>query len=208
MIRFFINRPIFAMVIAILMVLVGVISILMLPVAQYPSIVPPIVQVSTQYIGAGSGVVADTVTTPLERNINGVEGMIYMSSASTNNGNSIITITFDVGYNVDIGAVDVLTDTNTANPLLPPAVIQSGITIQKVSSDMVLVVNLLAADDNLDEAFLSNYADIHITPVLSRIPGVGNVNNFGLLQYSIRIWLNPDKMASMKISPEEVVNAV
>ncbi len=208
MVKFFINRPIFAMVIAILMVLFGVISILVLPVAQYPSIVPPVVQVSTQYLGAGSGVVADTVTTPLETNINGVDGMIYMSSASTNNGNSIISITFDVGYSVDIGAVDVLTDTNTANPLLPPAVIQSGVTIQKVSSDMVLVVNLLAKDNAYDGAFLSNYADISITPALQRIPGVGNVNNFGLLEYSIRIWLNPDKLASMGIAPQEVINAV
>lgn len=208
MVKFFIDRPIFAMVIALLMVFIGGICIVILPVAQYPAIVPPEVQVSTQYIGAGSGVVADTVTTPLERNINGVEGMIYMSSASTNNGNSITTITFDVGYDIDIGAVDVLNDTNTANPLLPPAVIQSGITIQKVSSDMVLVVNLITKNNSLDEAFLSNYADINITPALQRVPGVGNVNNFGLLQYSIRIWLNPDKMASMGISPQDVISAV
>ncbi|MDI9818336.1 MULTISPECIES: efflux RND transporter permease subunit [unclassified Legionella] len=208
MVKFFINRPIFAMVIAILMVLIGGICIIILPVAQYPSIVPPQVQVSTQYIGAGADVVAKTVTTPLERNINGVEGMIYMSSASTNNGNSVITITFDVGYNIDIAAVDVLTKTNTANPLLPPDVLQGGVNIQKVSSDMVLVVNLLSKNKDLDEAFLSNYADIHITPTLSRIPGVGNVNNFGLLQYSIRIWLDPDKMASMGIAPQEVIQAV
>lgn len=208
MVKFFISRPIFAMVIAILMVLIGCICILILPVAQYPSIVPPQVQVSTQYIGAGSDVVSNTVTTPLERNINGVEGMIYMSSASTNNGNSIITVTFDVGYDVDIGAVDVLTRTNIAQPLLPAAVIQSGINIQKVSSDMVLLVNLLSTNPDLDEAFLSNYGDINLTPVLSRIPGVGNVNNFGLLQYSIRIWLDPDKLASMSIAPQEVINAV
>ncbi|MDP1602416.1 MAG: multidrug efflux RND transporter permease subunit [Legionella sp.] len=208
MVKFFIDRPIFAMVIAILMVLIGGICIFILPVAQYPAIVPPQVQVSAQYIGASSQVVADTVTTPLEHNINGVEGMIYMSSASTNNGNSVINITFDVGYDIDIGGVDVLTDTNTATPLLPPAVNQSGITIQKVSSDMVLVVNLITKDNSLDEAFLSNYADINITPALQRIPGVGNVNNFGLLQYSIRIWLNPDKLASMGIAPQEVIAAV
>jgi multidrug efflux pump subunit AcrB len=187
MIKFFIYRPIFAMVIAIMMVLLGGICILILPVAQYPSIVPPEVQVSAQYIGASSQVVSDTVTTPLERNINGVEGMIYMSSDSTNNGNSVISITFDVGYDIDIGAVDVLNNTNTAMPLLPPDVNQAGVTIQKVSSDMVLVVNLISPDGTLDDVFLGNYADIHLTPALSRIPGVGNVNNFGLLQYSIRI---------------------
>ncbi|CAM2990383.1 multidrug efflux RND transporter permease subunit [Legionella worsleiensis] len=196
------------MVIAILMVLVGSICIFTLPVAQYPSIVPPEVQVSAQYIGASSQVVADTVTTPLERNINGVEGMIYMSSNSTNNGDSVISITFDVGYDIDIGAVDVLNNVNTANSLLPPEVIQAGITIQKVSTDMVLVVNLISPDGTLDDVFLSNYADIHLTPAIERIPGVGNVNNFGLLQYSIRIWLNPDKLASMGISPLEVINAV
>ncbi len=208
MIKFFIHRPIFAMVIAILMVLLGTICIFILPVAQYPSIVPPQVQVSTQYIGAGSEVVAKTVTTPLERNINGVEGMIYMSSDSTNNGNSIITITFDVGYNIDIAAVDVLTKTNIAQPLLPSEVLQGGINIQKVSSDMVLVVNLVSTKKELDGAFLSNYADIHITPALGRVSGVGNVNNFGLLQYSIRIWLDPNKMASMGVSPQEVISSV
>ncbi|RUR17197.1 multidrug efflux RND transporter permease subunit [Legionella sp. km535] len=208
MVRFFIYRPIFAMVIAIMMVLVGGICIFILPVAQYPSIVPPEVQVSAQYIGASSQVVSDTVTTPLERNINGVEGMIYMSSNSTNNGDSIISITFDVGYDVDIGAVDVLNNSNTANPLLPPDVIQAGITIQKVSSDMVLVVNLISPDGTLDDVFLGNYADIHLTPAIERIPGVGNVDNFGLLQYSIRIWLNPDKLVSMGISPLEVIEAV
>lgn len=208
MVKFFISRPIFAMVIAILMVLIGSICIFILPVAQYPSIVPPQVQVSSQYIGAGSNVVSDTVTTPLERNINGVEGMIYMSSASTNSGNSVITVTYDVGYDIDIGAVDVLNDVNTATALLPSDVIQAGVTIQKVSSDMVLVVNLVGTKKSLDQAFMSNYADINITPALERIPGVGNVNNFGLLQYSIRIWLNPDKMASMSISPQEVIDAV
>lgn len=208
MIKFFISRPIFAMVIAILMTLIGAICIAILPVSQYPSIVPPVVQVSTQFIGANSTVVADTTTTPLERNINGVEGMIYMSSASTNNGNSLISITFDVGYDIDIGAVDVLTKTTMANALLPPEVLQGGVNIQKVSTNMVVVVNLLSSDPSVDEKFLGNYADINITPVLTRTSGVGNVNNFGLMQYAIRIWLDPNKMTSMKISPQEVINAV
>ncbi len=190
------------------MVLIGGICILILPVAQYPSIVPPVVQVSTQYLGAGAGVVADTVTTPLENNINGVEGMIYISSASTNNGNSVINITFDVGYDIDIGAVDVLNDTNTATPLLPATVTQSGITIQKVSTNMVVVVNLLSNDNSFDESFLSNYAQIQVTPALQRVPGVGSITNFGLLEYSIRIWLDPNKLASMEIAPQEVIQAV
>lgn len=208
MVKFFISRPIFAAVISILMMVVGGISIYILPIAQYPSIVPPMVQVTSQYIGAGSKVVSQTVTTPLERNINGVQGMLYMSSNSNNSGSSNINITFDVGYNVDIAAVDVLNSTTTATPLLPPEVNQTGVKIKKVSSNMVLVVNLNSNREDLDPAFLSNYADIHIVPVLSRIPGVGDVNNFGLLQYAIRIWLDPDKMASMSISPQEVIAAV
>lgn len=208
MIKFFIHRPIFAGVIAILMTLIGLICIWMLPIAQYPQIVPPQVEVTAQFIGAGAEVVANTVTTPLERNINGVEGMIYMSSASTNNGNSVINITFDVGYNVDIGAVDTLTRANLAGSVLPPEVVQGGVNIQKVSTNMVLVVNLLGEDERFDEKFLSNYADILLTPVLSRVPGVGKVNNFGLLQYSIRVWLDPNKMASMSLTPTDVIKAI
>lgn len=208
MVKFFISRPIFAAVIAILMVVIGIICILILPVAQYPSIVPPAVQVTSQYIGASANVVSQTVTTPLERSINGVQGMLYMSSNSTNSGASAITITFDVGYDVDIAAVDVLNASTTANALLPDEVNQTGVTIKKVSSNMVLVVNLLSDRDDIDANFLGNYADIHIAPVLSRVEGVGNVNNFGLLQYAIRVWLNPDKMASMSISPQEVISAI
>lgn len=208
MIKFFINRPIFAMVIAILMVLIGVICVFSLPIAQYPQIVPPQVQVTSQFLGASSDAVSKTVTTPLERSINGVEGMLYMSSSSTNSGNSIINITFDVGYNVDYGAVDVLNYANTATPQLPKLVTKSGITIQKTSTNMVLVVNLVSPNHQFDSAFLSNYADINIAPVLNRVNGVGKVNNFGLLQYSIRIWLNPDKLASLKLSPQDVINAI
>ena len=134
MVKFFIYRPIFASVIAILMVLIGFICAYLLPIAQYPEIVPPQVQVSTQFIGASSDVVSQAVTTPLERKINGVPGMIYMSSASTNNGNSLINVIFDVGYAVDIGAVDILSDSSTATPSLPSAVQKNGLTIQKVST--------------------------------------------------------------------------
>lgn len=208
MLRFFIDRPIFASVIAILMVLVGVLCIIALPVAQYPEIVPPQVQVSSSFVGANADVVSKTVTTPLEKSINGVEGMIYMYSASTNNGDSVITITFDVGYPLDIAAVDVLNKTSPAEPLLPPTVLKAGVSIEKVSSNMVLVVNLISPNQTLNEQFLGNYADIHITDVLSRIPGVGSVTNFGLLRYSMRIWLDPNKMTSMGVSENEVINAV
>lgn len=208
MVKFFINHPIFAGVIAILMVLIGTICIIVLPVAQYPNIVPPQVQVSSQFVGASSQVVADTVTTPLEQQINGVQGMIYMSSTSTNSGNSIITITFNIGYDLDIAAVDVLNSTTTASALLPPIVTKSGVNIKKVSTNMVLVVNLISPDNSLNESFLGNYADINISDVLSRIPGVGNVVNFGLLRYAIRIWLDPNKMTSMGVSTSDITDAI
>ncbi len=208
MVKFFINRPIFAGVIAIFMVLIGGICIIILPIAQFPNIVPPQVQVTSQFVGASSQVVADTTTIPLEEQINGVEGMIYMSSTSTNNGDSIITITFDIGYDLDIAAVDVLNDVSQAEPLLPATVVKSGLNIQKVSTNMVLVVNLFSPNHSLNEDFLGNYADINISNVLSRIPGVGKITNFGLLKYSIRIWLDPNKMASMGISATEVTKAV
>ncbi len=207
MVRFFINRPIFATVIAIIMITVGGLCIFILPIAQYPEIVPPQVQVAATYAGASSQVVADTVTTPLEDNLNGVEGMIYMSSNSTNNGNSVITITFDVGYPVDIAEVDVLNDTTPAKPLIPPIVLKAGLTIQKVSSNMLMAVNLISPNGTYDTSFLTNYADAHIVDVLRRIPGVGQVTNYGYL-YSIRIWLNPDKMSSLGITTSDVTNAI
>ncbi len=208
MFKFFISRPIVAMVIAILMVLMGAICIVVLPIAQFPQITPPQVQVSATYTGASSKVISEQVTTPLEEQINGVEGMLYMSSASNNNGNSIINITFNVGYNLDIAAVDTQNSTDIAKPLLPETVNRNGITIKKMSNNMVLIVNLSSPNGTFDEAFLGNYADIHITNVLQRVPGVGNVVNYGLRQYAIRIWLDPDKLANLSITTSDVVNAI
>ncbi|MGB7032965.1 MAG: efflux RND transporter permease subunit, partial [Syntrophobacteria bacterium] len=142
--NFFIRRPIFAMSIALVMILAGAISMLVLPISQYPPLVPPQVQVSTQYIGAGADVVASTVTAPLEEKINGAAGMIYMSSTSTNNGDAAITVTFDVGFDQDIGQMELLTRSNEALSELPPEVNQVGLTIQKHSSNMLLAVNLIS----------------------------------------------------------------
>jgi hydrophobe/amphiphile efflux-1 (HAE1) family protein len=207
-VNFFINRPIFASAIALIMILAGGISILVLPIAQYPSLVPPQVQVSTQYIGAGADVVSKTVTTPLEEQLNGAAGMIYMSSNSTNNGDSIITLTFDVGYDQAIGQMEALTRSNQALSELPSDVQQVGLTIEKQSTNMIVVVNLISPDGTFDGRFLQNYADIHVVDPLARIAGVASVKNFGLSKYAIRIWLDPAKLTNLGLTAMDVQNAV
>ncbi|MCG6868442.1 MAG: multidrug efflux RND transporter permease subunit [Gammaproteobacteria bacterium] len=206
--NFFINRPVFAAAIALMMILAGLVSMFVLPIAQYPPLVPSQIQVSTQYIGASSDVVANTVTTPLEEQLNGAEGMVYMSSNSTNNGNSLITMTFEVGYDQSIAQMEALTRSNQALSQLPPEVNQVGLTIEKHSSNIVLIVNLTSPNGTFDQAFLQNYADIHITDRLARIDGVASINNFGLRKYAMRIWLDPDRLANMGMTAMDVENAV
>lgn len=208
MVRFFIHRPIFASVIAIITALAGAIAMVVLPIAQFPNIVPPTVQVSSTYNGADAVTVANSVTMPLEAQINGAEGMIYMSSNSTSTGSSVITVTFEVGYDLDIGAVDVLNRTQTAMAQLPQQVQQLGVSITKQSTNLTVVVSLLSPDGTYDSKFLSNYANIVVQPVLSRVDGVGDLNIFGLLEYSMRIWLDPDRMNAMGVSPLEVTQAI
>ena len=208
MLDFFINRPIFAATIALLMVIGGGISIIVLPIAQFPEITPPTVTVTSTYPGASAQVTADSVTTVLEENINGIQGMIYVSSTSANNGSSLITVTFDVGYDLDIGAVDVQNRVSRATSLIPPIVEQAGIVIAKSSTDLTLVVSLISPNGTYDDVFLGNYANIHISDPLQRVPGVGTLTNFGLREYAIRIWLDPDKMAVLAITADDVVNAV
>ena len=208
MVRFFIHRPIFASVIAIITALAGAIAMVVLPIAQFPNIVPPTVQVSSTYNGADAVTVANSVTMPLEAQINGAEGMIYMSSNSTSTGASVITVTFEVGYDLDIGAVDVLNRTQTAMAQLPQQVQQLGVSITKQSTNLTVVVSLLSPDGTYDSKFLSNYANIVVEPILSRVEGVGSINIFGLLEYSMRVWLDPDRMSAMGISPDEVTQAI
>ena len=208
MVRFFIHRPIFASVIAIITALAGAIAMVVLPIAQFPNIVPPTVQVSSNYNGADAVTVANSVTMPLEAQINGAEGMIYMSSNSTSTGASVITVTFEVGYDLNIGAVDVLNRTQTAMAQLPQQVQQLGVSITKQSTNLTVVVSLLSPDGTYDSKFLSNYANIVVQPILSRVDGVGDLNIFGLLQYSMRVWLDPERMTAMGISTTEVTQAI
>ena len=208
MIDFFIRRPIFATVIALLMVIAGGLSMTILPVAQFPPITPPTVQVTAFYPGASASTTSDVVTRLLERQINGVPGMIYMSSNSVNGGNAVITVTFDVGYDLSIGTVDVQNYAQTAIPQLPPEVQQQGIAVRKQSTDFVQVVGLRSPNGTYDGDFLSNYADIAIVQTLQRIPGVAQVANFGLRQYSMRVWLDTQRLAAMGIQPQEVYLAI
>jgi hydrophobe/amphiphile efflux-1 (HAE1) family protein len=205
---FFIERPVFASAIAIIMLLAGSICYFLLPVSQFPEITPPQVVVSAIYPGAGAQVVADTVTTPLEQQINGVPGMIYMSSSSSNDGSSTITITFEVGYPLSIAAVDVQNRVSQAAPILPPIVNQAGVTIKKQNPNFVLIVNLTSPDRSIDPVTLSNYAYLQVVDPLKRLPGVGDVQIFGERRYSMRIWLDPDKLAALGITAVDVQNAI
>lgn len=208
MAKFFIERPIFAAVIAIVITIAGGISLPILPVAQFPQITPPTVQVTTTYTGASAAVVEETVTTPIEEQVNGVEGMIYMTSVSTNDGNMILTVTFEVGYDLDIAAVDVQNRVAIAQAQLPSDVSRYGLTIKKQSPDMTLIVNLLSPDGSRDELFLSNYAAINLVDRLKRVEGVGDVQILGERKYSMRVWLDPDKLASASLSADDVAAAI
>ena len=207
MVNFFIGRPIFSTVLALLMLLVGGICIFILPISLYPDIVPPQVQVTTTYTGADALTVADTVTTPIEQQINGVKGLIYFNSDSTSNGLSNVTATFDVGYDQDIAAVDIQNKVSTAQTSLPPEVKQYGVTVKKTSTSMVCVVNLVSPQGQYDATFLDNYGQINVVDALKRIPGVSDVNPFGR-KYAMRVWLDPDRMANQRISPTEAVQAI
>ncbi|MEO1092258.1 MAG: multidrug efflux RND transporter permease subunit [Pseudomonadota bacterium] len=205
---FFINRPIFATVLAIAIVLVGAVSVPFLPVGQYPPIAPPTVAVSATFTGANASVVEASVTTPLEEQINGVEGMVYMSSVSADDGTVTITVTFETGYDLDIAAVDVQNRVEIAVSQLPAEVVQAGITVSKQSTDLTIVPSLFSPDGRYDSLFISNYLTIHVIDVLKRIPGVGQVLSFGERKFAMRIWLDPERMASLGVTVEDVATAV
>ncbi|MEL7528410.1 MAG: efflux RND transporter permease subunit, partial [Pseudomonadota bacterium] len=206
--KFFIDRPNFALVLAVLTVLLGALAIRFVPIAQFPQIAPPHVQVTASYPGANAALIQNAVAAPIEEQVNGVEGMIYMSSSSSSEGSYELTVTFAVGTDPDIAAVDVQNRVALATPLLPEAVTQQGISISKQNSDMLQVINLLSPDGSHDQLFLSNYAADFLQDPLSRINGVGSVSQFGPLNYSMRVWLNPEKMAALNLSATDVSSAI
>jgi hydrophobe/amphiphile efflux-1 (HAE1) family protein len=204
---FFIKRPIFAMVISLLVILAGTVSIYILPVQEYPDVIPPTVQVSANYTGANAYDVEESVTRPLEDKLNGVQGMIYLESSSTSTGEASIKVYFEPGYDLDIAAVDVQNKVSIAMPALPAEVKQQGVTVDKQSPSMVCIVSV-NGDERYDDAFLSNFITINILDELKRIPGVGKAENLGEKKYAMRIWLDPDRMKALGLTPSDVIAAI
>ena len=206
--HFFIDRPIFAMVVSIFITLVGAISFSDLPVAQYPEIAPPTIVISASYPGASAQVVADTVAAPLEEEINGVENMLYMSSQATSDGNLSLTVTFALGTDLDIAQVLVQNRVSVAQPKLPSDVQRIGVTVRKNSPDLMMVIHLSSPDGSRDQLYISNYATLQVKDVLARVNGVGDVRIFGARDYSMRVWLDPEKVAARGLTAGEVVQAL
>jgi hydrophobe/amphiphile efflux-1 (HAE1) family protein len=206
--QFFIDRPIFAAVISIVFVILGGVSFSRLPVAQYPEIAPPIINVTGQYPGASADVVASTVVTPIEEQINGVENMLYMSSNSTADGRFAIQVSFELGTNLDIAQVQVQNRVAIAQPRLPADVRNIGVQVVKASPDLMMVVHLYSPDNSRDALFISNYATLEVTDPLTRVDGVGSITVFGSRDYSMRIWLDPDRLQSLGLTATDVTNAL
>ncbi len=206
--RFFIYRPVFALVISIVIVVLGVISIPTLPVESMPDITPPTVQVSTAFPGANAQVVEQTVTTPIEQQVNGVEDMIYMSSKSTSAGSMDLTVSFEIGTDVDMAAVLTQNRVSVAEPLLPEEVKRQGVTVKKKSTNMVLMATLISPDGSYDDLFLSNFATTQVKDVLARVPGVGEVVMMGAKDFGMRIWLDPGRLKARGLTTDDVVGAL
>jgi hydrophobe/amphiphile efflux-1 (HAE1) family protein len=206
--HFFIDRPIFAAVVSIIFVILGGVAFARLPVAQYPEIAPPVINVSGQYPGASAEVVASTVVTPLEQQINGVENMLYMYSNSTADGRFSIQVSFDLGTNLDIAQVQVQNRVSIAQPRLPADVRNIGVTVTKASPDLMMVVHLFSPDKSRDSLFISNYATLELTDALTRVDGVGSISVFGSRDYSMRIWLDPDRLQSLGLTATDVTSAL
>ncbi len=206
--KFFIERPVLSNVIALLMILIGGVALLNLAIAQYPDVVPPTVQVTTRYPGASAKTVVDTVALPIEQQVNGVEGMLYMQSYSGADGTYNLTVTFKIGTDLNFAQVLVQNRVSSALAQLPQAVQNQGVTVQKKSTSILLFVTLTSPDSKYDSLYLSNYATLNLKDELSRLPGVGNVTVFGAGQYSMRVWLDPNKLQVRGLMPQDVVQAI
>ncbi|HEU4538302.1 MAG TPA: efflux RND transporter permease subunit, partial [Polyangiaceae bacterium] len=206
--RFFVDRPVFAAVLSIVIFVLGAIAALQLPISEYPEVVPPTVVVRAQYPGANPKVLAETVAAPLEQEINGVEGMLYMASQSNADGSMTLTVTFRLGTDLDVAQVQVQNRVAQALPRLPDDVRRFGVTTRKSSPDLSMVVHLYSPDGRYDDTYLRNYALLQVRDTLSRLPGMGDVQLFGSGDYSMRVWLDPEKVAARGLSAGDVVRAL
>ncbi len=197
---FFIDRPVFSTVLSIIIVIVGAIGLALLPVDQYPQIVPPVVRVSASYPGADAQTVTQAVATPIEQELNGTPGMIYMESSSSNSGGFSATVTFDISVDPDLAAVDVQNRLKKAEARLPAEVVQNGISVEKQAASKLMTITLLSSDPKFDEIYLSNYATLNVLDLLRRIPGVGSISNVGSRYYAMQIWVQPDKLADLGLT--------
>jgi multidrug efflux pump subunit AcrB len=206
--RFFVDRPVFATVISVVITLAGAVAVMTLPVAQYPDVTPPTVQVTALYPGANALTVRDTVAAPIEEQVSGVEGMLYMSSRCTNDGAYNLTVTFKLGTDSDMAQVLVQNRVSLALPVIPALVQNEGINVKKMSPNTLMIVNLISPNGRYDDIFLSNYATRNVKDELGRLPGVASITYLGQRDYSLRVWLDPDKMAALSLSPSDVVAAI
>lgn len=205
---FFIRRPKFAFVVSIVIVIAGLVALKMLPIAEFPDITPPQVSVSTTYTGANAETVMNTVVAPLEQQINGVKNMLYMDSKCGSDGSATINVTFEVGTDPDINTVNVQNRVSQALSQLPEEVVKVGVTVKEQSTNMLLVLNVYSENNEYDDLFLSNFTSLNILDPVARISGVGDAKILGVLDYAMRIWLDPDRMASLGLSVSDVIAAV
>ena len=208
MAKLFIQRPVLAIVLAVVILIAGAVSIFTLPIAQYPEISPPTIQVSANYVGADAKTIEQTVASAIEQQVNGAPNIIYMQSKSTNDGSYSLTCTFKVGTDIDLAAVEVQNRVNQASPSLPSAVTQTGVTVTKQSTSIVVIASLFSPDGSYDGLFLSNYATTHLTDELGRLPGVGSVTLGGGTAFAMRFWLRPDRLAQLGVTAADIINAI
>src|SRR5260221_1251719 len=205
---FFITRPIFAIVLSLLIVVGGLLALFRLPISEYPGVVPPTVVVRAAFPGANPKVIAETVASPLDQQVNGVDGTLYMSSQATSDGALTLTITFALGTDLDNAQVEVQNRVAQTLPRLPQDVQRIGVTTEKASPDFILVVHLVSPDERYDMLYLSNYALLQVKDEITRLPGVGAAQIFGAGEYSMRVWLDPDRLASRQLTTTDVVRAI
>src|SRR5438105_4763125 len=206
--HFFIERPIFASVLSIVITLAGAVAVFNLPLAQYPPITPPSIMVMCNYPGANAQDVADSVAAPIEQQVNGVEDMLYMVSQSNNDGSYTLTVTFKPGVNLNFAQVLVQNRINLALPLLPDVVKQAGVTTRKRNPDILLVIGVYSPSGRYDQIYLSNFVTLKLKDEIARVDGVGDVNQFGQQDYSMRLWLDPQRLAELNLAASDVVKAV